>query len=49
MTISERLALMDEINARNNERWDISTEEQEAKQTAVEYSYIESMMGLYIQ
>lgn len=49
MTITEKLALMDEINARNDDRWSISNEEQEANQMAVEYSAMESMMSLYIQ
>lgn len=49
MTITEKLALMDEINARNDERWSISNEEQEDMQMAVEYSAMESMMSLYIQ
>ena len=49
MTITEKLALMDEINARNDERWRISIEEQEDRQTAAEYSMMESMMSLYIQ
>ena len=49
MTITEKLALMDEINARNDERWSISSEEQEDRQTAAEYSMKESMMSLYIQ
>ena len=49
MKIGDKLAMMKEITRRNDERWSISTKEQEAKQTAVEYSVRESMMSLYIR
>ena len=49
MSITEKLALMKEIERRNNERWGISSEEQNGRQKAAEYSTTESMMCLYIR
>ena len=49
MTTKDKLALMKEIDRRNDERWNISTKQQEAKQTAVEYSVRENLMILYIR
>lgn len=49
MTIDDKLALMREITRRNNERWNITSKEQDDRQTAVEYSAREAMMALYIQ
>ena len=49
MKIGDKLALMKEINRRNDERWNITSDEQEARQTAVEYSVRETMMALYIR
>ena len=48
MKITERLALMREIERRNNKRWSITTEDHKVKQTAIEYSFMESMMSLYV-
>ena len=48
MTITEKLALMKEIEARNNERWGISSKERNGRQTAAEYSARETMMRLYV-
>lgn len=48
MTMKDKLALMKEITRRNDERWSISTQEQEDRQTAVEYSVREGLMALYI-
>lgn len=49
MKIGDKLALMREITRRNNERWNITSKEQDDRQTAVEYSAMESMMALYIR
>ena len=49
MTTKNKLALMKEITRRNDERWSITSEEQEARQTAVEYSAREALMALYIR
>ena len=49
MKITDKLALMKEINRRNDERWSITSEEQEARQTAVEYSAREALMAMYIR
>lgn len=49
MTTIDKLALMREITRRNNERWDITSKEQDDRQTAVEYSAREAMMALYIR
>lgn len=49
MRIIDKLILMKEIARRNDERWNITSEEQNVKQTAVEYSARESLMSLYIQ
>jgi len=49
VTTKDKLALMKEIDRRNDERWSITSKEQEARQTAVEYSAREAMMSLYIQ
>lgn len=49
MTMKDKLTLMKEITRRNNERWNISSKEQEARQTAVEYSAREALMALYIR
>lgn len=49
MTIGEKLALLKEITRRNDERWSITSKEQEARQTAAEYSVRESLMSLYIR
>ena len=49
MRIGDKLALMREITRRNNERWNITSREQDDRQTAVEYSARESMMALYIR
>ena len=49
MSTKDKLALMKEITRRNNERWNITSEEQETRQTAVEYSAREALMALYIR
>jgi len=49
MTMKDKLALMQEITRRNDERWNITSKEQDDRQTAVEYSARESMMALYIR
>ena len=49
MKISDKLALMREITRRNDERWNITSREQDDRQTAIEYSARESMMALYIR
>lgn len=49
MKIGDKLALMKEINRRNDERWSITSKEQGDRQTAVEYSAREAMMALYIR
>lgn len=49
MTTIDKLALMREITRRNNERWNITSKQQEDRQTAVEYSAREAMMALYIR
>ena len=49
MKIGDKLALLKEINRRNDERWSITSEEQEARKTAVEYSAREALMALYIR
>lgn len=49
MKITDKLALMKEITRRNDERWSITSEEQETRQTAVEYSEREALMALYIR
>ena len=49
MKITDKMALMKEITRRNDERWSITSEEQEARQTAVEYSAREALMALYIR
>lgn len=48
MTIAEKLALMKEMNRRNDERWSISNEEQHNRQVGTEYSIREEMLNLYI-
>ena len=47
--MKNKLALMEEIERMNDARRSISNEEQEDRQTAVEYSAMEDMMSLYIQ
>lgn len=49
MKITDKLALIREITRRNNERWNITSKEQDDRQTAVEYSARETMMALYIR
>lgn len=49
MKTTDKLALMREITRRNNERWNITSTEQNDRQTAVEYSAREAMMALYIR
>jgi hypothetical protein len=49
MTTKDKLALMKEITRRNDERWNITSEEQKARQTAAEYSAMEALMALYIR
>lgn len=49
MTTKDKLDLMKEITRRNDERWNITSKEQEARQTAVEYSAREVLMALYIR
>lgn len=49
MTMTDKLALMKEITRRNDERWNITSRDQEARQTAVEYSAKEALMALYIR
>ena len=49
MTMTDKLALMKEINRRNDERWNITSRDQEARQTAVEYSAMEALMAMYIR
>lgn len=49
MTTKDKLALMREITRRNDERRNITSKEQDDKQTAVEYSAREAMMALYIR
>lgn len=49
MTIKAKLELLREMERRNDERWSITAEEQQIRQTAVEYSARESMMSLYIR
>lgn len=49
MKTTEKLHLMAEMERRNDERWNITSKEQEARQTAVEYSTKEALMSLYIQ
>lgn len=49
MTTAEKLALLKEITRRNDERWNITSKEQEDRQTAAEYSAREALMALYIR
>lgn len=49
MKITEKLALMREITRRNDARWNITSKEQEDRQTAAEYSAREALMALYIR
>lgn len=49
MKTSDKLALMREIARRNDERWSITSREQDDRQIAIEYSARESMMALYIR
>ena len=49
MTITEKLALLAETERRNDERWSITRQEQNDRQTAAEYSAREAMMSLYIR
>jgi hypothetical protein len=49
MTTKDKLALMKEITRRNDERWSITSKEQEDRQTAAEYSAREALMALYIR
>jgi len=49
MKLADKLALMKETTRRNNERWNITTQQQNDRQTAVEYSAREAMMALYIR
>ena len=49
MTLKDKLLLMKEITRRNDERCSISAQQQNDRQTAVEYSAREYMMGLYIR
>ena len=49
MTMTDKLALMKEIARRNDERWNITSRDQEARQTAVEYSAREALMAMYIR
>ena len=49
MKIGDKLALMKEITRRNDERWNITSDEQKARQTAIEYSAREALMAQYIR
>lgn len=49
MRTTEKLHLMAEMERRNDERWSITRQEQNDRQTAAEYSARETMMSLYIR